>query len=174
MSEESETKVSNKFQSSDMLKSLDHLVDETMQILEFNSEEENVIGEICETIGMMLTQLKSTVKISPALLGPSNVVKRAVLGQDGRITITYSDDEVLYRKLTDFRPSMLMLILNDLFPRLKDTMADYRKTIEERLTVYRTARKKLKKIETVLKQEQKASMEDSMEEELHSNLSTMR
>ncbi len=38
MSDESETKVSNKFQSSDILKSLNGLVDQALQICEFNSD----------------------------------------------------------------------------------------------------------------------------------------
>ena len=60
----SEPKVSN-VQSSDMLKSLDGLVDEALQICEFNNEEENTIEEISETVAMMLMQLKTSVKINP-------------------------------------------------------------------------------------------------------------
>src|SRR3989337_81009 len=106
MPEESEIKVSNKFQPSDMLKSLDSLVDETPQICEFNSEEDTTIKDICETIGMMLTQMRTSVKITPSLLGPSTNVKRAVLGQDGQIMLTYSDDQVEYKKLTDYHSSI--------------------------------------------------------------------
>jgi len=166
MSQESEIKVSNKVQNSDILKSLESLVDETLQIYEFNSEEENVIGEMCETIALMLTQFRTSVTIAPSLLGSNNNVKRAVLGQDGRVMITYRDDEVEHKQLTDFRASLLMDIFNDIFPKLKDAAADYRKTIEGRLSIYRTANKKMKKIEHVMKEEQKASMEDIIEEGL--------
>jgi len=164
MAQESEIKVPKQFQNSDMLKSLESLVDETLQIYEFNSEEENTIGEICDTVGMMLTQLRTSITISPGLLGPNNNVKRALLGQDGQIMVTYRDEEVEYKKLTDYRSSMLMDILNDVFPKLKDAAADYKKTLEERLSVYRTANKKMKKIEQVMKEEQKANLEDIMEE----------
>ena len=174
MSEESENKISNKFQPSDMLKSLDSLVEEALQVCEFNGEEANTIAQICETVGMMLTQLKTSVKISPSLLGPKDNVKRAVLGQDGRIMITYSDDEVEYKKLTDLRSSTLMLILGDVFPKLKDTMNSYKKVLEERLSVYRTANKKMRKIEHALKEEQNPGMEDVMGEGMQSNLAKLR
>ena len=174
MPEEGETKVSNIFQYSDILKPLDGLVDQALQICEFNSEEENTIREICETVGMMLTQLKTSVKISPSLLGPANSVKRAVLERDGRIMITYNDDQVDYKRLTDFRPSILMEILNDVFLKLKDATTDYRKKVEERLSVYRTANKKLKKIDAVMKEEQKVRIEDITEENLQPNLKGLR
>ncbi len=174
MPEEGETKVSNKFQYSDILKSIDGLVDQALQICEFNSEEENNVREICETVGMMLTQLKTSVKISPSLLGPTNTVKRAVLERDSTIMITYSDDQVEYKKLTDFRSSILMEILNDVFLKLKDATTDYRKKVEDRLSVYRAANKKLKKIDHVMKEEQKVSVEDVTEENLQRNLAGLR
>lgn len=160
MEEGSETKVPDKSQYQDMLKSLDGLVDETLQILELNNEEGNIIGEVCETVRMMLTQLKTSVTVSPSLLGPEGDVKRAVLGHDGRITITHKDDEVEYKALTDFRSGKLMEILGDVFPKLKSATSDYRKTIEERLTVYRAASKKMKKIDQALKEEEKTTMDD--------------
>ena len=190
MPDESETKVSNKrhsseaqvskahsdeskvpkVQSTDMLKSLDSLVDEALQICEFNNEEENTVVEISETIGMMLMQLKTYVKITPSLLGPGDSIKRAVLGQDGQIVITYSDDQVAYKKLADFHSSMIMEILNDVFLKLKNASTDYRKTLEERLSVYRAANKKLKKIDQVLKAEEKVSTDDAMQESLEPGL----
>lgn|SRR5574341_713977 len=190
MPDESETKVSNKRQSSeaqvskgqssepkiskeqssDMLKSLDSLVDEALQICEFNNEEENTIGEISETVAMMLMQLKTSVKITPTLLGPGDSIKRAVLGQDGQIVITYSDDQVAYKRLSDFHSSMIMEILNDVFLKLKNASTDYRKTLEDRLSVYRAANKKLKKVGQVLKDEGKVSTEDMMQESLEPNL----
>ncbi|MEM2760868.1 MAG: hypothetical protein QXU32_00260 [Nitrososphaerales archaeon] len=174
MSEESESKVSNKFQPSDMIKSLDSLVQEVLQIYEFNTEEQDSIEKICETIGMILTQLKTTVKVSTLLLGPKDDVKKAVLLQDGRIMITYNDDEVVYKKLADLRSGTLMLILNDVFPKLKDAMSAYKKVLEERLSVYREANKKMKKIEQVFKEEQKPSMEDVIDEGVEPNLAKLR
>jgi hypothetical protein len=109
---------------------------------------------------MMLLQLRASITIAPELLGSSADVKRASLGYDGRITITRRDNEVEYRQLNDFRPSKLMEILNDVFPKLKNATVDYRKIIEERLTVYRTANNKMKKIHDVLKEEQKTTMDD--------------
>src|SRR3989338_11160406 len=103
MDEASEAKVSNKSQQQEMLKSLDSLLDETLQVLELNNEEGNVMGEICETTKMMLSQLKTSITISPELLGLSDDVKRAILGHDGRITIMRTDKEVEYKQLTDFR-----------------------------------------------------------------------
>ena len=160
MEEVSEAKVSNKSQQQEMLKSLDSLLDETLQVLELNNEEGNVMGEICETTKMMLSQLKTSITISPELLGLSDDVKRAILGHDGRITIMRTDKEVEYRQLTDFRPNKLMGILNDIFPKLKNATEDYRKIIEERLMVYRVANNKMKKIDPVLKEEQKVTMDD--------------
>lgn len=160
MEEISEAKVSNKSQQQEMLKSLDSLLDETLQVLELNNEEGNVMGEICETTKMMLSQLKTTITISPELLGLSDDVKRAILGYDGRITIMRTDKEVEYRQLTDFRPNKLMGILNDIFPKLKNATEDYRKIIEERLMVYRVANNKMKKIDPALKEEQKVTMDD--------------
>lgn len=160
MEEVSEAKVSNKSQQQEMLKSLDSLLDETLQVLELNNEEGNVMGEICETTKMMLSQLKTTITISPELLGLSDDVKRAILGYDGRITIMRTDKEVEYRQLTDFRPNKLMGILNDIFPKLKNATEDYRKIIEERLMVYRVANNKMKKIDPALKEEQKVTMDD--------------
>ena len=171
---QSEPKVENKPQSSDMLKSLDSLVEETLQICEFNSEEENTIGEISETISLMLSQLKTSVKISPTLFGPGDTVKRAVMGKDGQIMITYSDDQVAYKKLADFPSNMIVEILNDIFLKLRNASADYRKTLEERLTVYRSASKKLKKIDQVLKEEEKVSAEEMMREGLKPNLAGLR
>ncbi len=189
MPDESETKVSNKGHSSeakvskgqseakdskihsgDMLKSLDGLVDEALQICEFNNEEENTVVEISETIGMMLMQLKTYVKITPTLLGPGDSIKRAVLGQDGQIMITYNDDQVAYKKLTDFHSSMIMEILNDVFMKLRNASTEYRKTLEDRLSVYRAANKKLKKIDQVLKAEEKVSTDDAMQESLEPGL----
>ena len=160
MEEASEAKVSNKSQQQEMLKSLDSLLDETLQVLELNNEEGNVMGEICETTKMMLSQLKTSITISPELLGLSDDVKRAILGHDGRITIMRTDKEVEYKQLTDFRPNKLMGILNDIFPKLKNATEDYRKIIEERLTVYRVANNKMKKIDSALKEEQKITMDD--------------
>ena len=160
MEEASEAKVSNKSQQQEMLKSLDSLLDETLQVLELNNEEGNVMGEICETTKMMLSQLKTSITISPELLGISDDVKRAILGHDGRITIMRTDKEVEYKQLTDFRPNKLMGILNDIFPKLKNATEDYRKIIEERLTVYRVANNKMKKIDSALKEEQKITMDD--------------
>jgi len=168
-SQSSEPKVS-KVQSGDMLKSLDGLVDEALQICEFNNEEENTIGEISETVAMMLMQLKTSVKITPSLLGPGDSIKRAVLGQDGQIVITYSDDQVAYKKLADFHSSMIMEILNDVFLKLKNASTDYRKTLEDRLSVYRSANKKLKKVGQVLKAEEKVSTDDMMQDSLEPNL----
>ncbi len=172
--QESETKVPNKLQNPEMLNSLESLVDETLKIYEFINEEENTVGEVCDTIGMMLTALKTSVAISPALVGPTNSVKRAVLGQDGQIMIAYLDGEVQYKKLAELRSSTLMDILNDIFPKLRDAAVAYKKVLEERLSVYRTASKKMKKMEQVLKEEQKASMEDIMEESLQSNQSRLK
>ncbi len=174
MSDESETKVSNKFQSSDMLKSIENLVDETLHIVEFNSEEGNAVREICETIELMLSQIKTSIKISPALLGPSNNVKRAILEQNGKIMITYRDDEVEYKNLTDFHPSMLMEILNDIFAKLKNATGDYRKIVEERVSVYRAANKKLKKIEDILKEDQKITEEDITESDMQPKVARLR
>jgi hypothetical protein len=143
-----------------MLKSLDSLLDETLHVLELNNEEGNVMGEICETTKMMLSQLKTSITISPELLGLSDDVKRAILGHDGRITIMRTDKEVEYRQLTDFHPNKLMGILNDIFPKLKNATEDYRKIIEERLMVYRVANNKMKKIDPALKEEQKVTMDD--------------
>jgi hypothetical protein len=190
MPDESEIKVSNKghsseakaskvqssepkdsrVPSSDMLKSLDSLVDEALQICEFNNEEENTVGEISETIGMMLMQLKTYVKITPTLLGPGDSIKRAVLGQDGQIMITYNDDQVAYKKLTDFHSSMITEILNDVFMKLRNASTEYRKTLEDRLSIYRAAHKKLKKIDQVLKAEEKVSTDDAMQESLEPDL----
>jgi len=158
--EVSEEKTSNKSQQREMLKSLDGLLDETLQILEINNEESNTTGEICETVKMMLLQLRASITISPELLGSSVDVKRASLGYDGRITITRRDNEVEYKQLNDLRPSKLMEVLNDIFPKLKNATEDYRKIIEERLTVYRAANNKMKKIHDVLKEEQKTTMDD--------------
>ena len=71
-----------------------------------------------------------------------------------------TDKEVEYKQLTDFRSNKLMGILNDIFPKLKNVTEDYRKIIEERLTVYRVANNKMKKIDSALKEEQKITMDD--------------
>jgi hypothetical protein len=175
MTDESEIKVSNKFQYSDMIKSLDALIDETVQICEYNSEEDNAKEEICDTVQLMLKQLKTSVKISPSIIAGNNNVKHAVLDQDGKVMITYNDDEVEYKKLSDFRSALLMEILSDVFPKLKTSIAHYRKTIEERLTVYRSANKKMKKIDHVLKQGHKPETEKIEEEEgLEPDLAKLR
>ena len=160
MTQESEIKVPSKFQNSDMLKSLEGLLDETLQVYEFNNEEENAIGEICDTIGMMLIQMKTSISISPDLVAPNNTVKRAILNQNGQIMIMYRDDEVEYKKLTNFRSGILIDILNDLFPKLKEAAVEYRKHLEERLSLYRATSKKMKKIEKVFREERKIGMED--------------
>lgn len=160
MTQESEIKVSSKFQNSEMLKSLEGLVDEALQVYEFNNEEENAIGEICDTIGMMLTQMKTSISISPDLLAPNNTAKRAILGQNGQIMLMYRDDEVEYKRLKDFRSGILVDILNDLFPKLKESAVEYRKNLEERLSLYRATSKKMKKIDKVFAEERKIGMED--------------
>ena len=160
MTQESGTTVPNKFQNSEMLKSLESLVDETLQIYEFNTEEETTVGEVCETVAMMLTQMKASITISPALLGPNNTIKRAVLGQDGHIMVAYRDDEIEYKKLTDCRSSALMDILNDIFPKLKDAATEYKKSLEERLSVYRTANKQMKKIDQALSEAEKTGADE--------------
>jgi len=147
-----------------MLKSIESLVDETLQIYEFHSEEENAIREICETIVMILKQLKASVSVNTSLLASDNNVKRAVLGQDGHIMVVYSNKEVEYKKLTDYRPAILMDILNDIFPKLKDATIEYKKSIEERVSIYRTANKKMRKIDQVLKENHGSGMEDVIED----------
>ena len=165
MTQESEIKLPTKFQNSDMLKSLESLVDETLQIYEFNTEEEGTIEEICDTIGMMLAQLRTSISISPNLLGPNDIIRKAVLGQNGQLMVTYRDDEVEYKRLTDYRASMLMDILNDIFPKLKHAATDYKKTLEERLSLYRAANKKMKKIDRIFKETQKSSIDDVMQDD---------
>ena len=160
MTQESEIKIPSKYQSSDMLKSLESLVDDTLQVYEFNGEQEIAVSEICDTITMMLAQMKATVSISPGLVGPNNTVKRVTLGHNGRVVLTHRDDEVEYMRLKDFRPSLLVDILNDLFPKLKDVAVEYRKNLEERLSLYRAANKKLKQMEKLFTDESKIGLDD--------------
>jgi hypothetical protein len=160
VSQESETKVTDNYESSDILKSLDSLVEETLQIFEFNEEEEVTIGQIFDTISVMLTQIKTNVPITPSLLGPGNSIKSAVLAQDGRLVLTYRDNEVRYRKISEFPPSVLLEIMADLFPKIKNAATMYKKNLEERLTFYRAANRRMKKIEKALKNDGKIRMED--------------
>lgn len=168
MAQESEVKVPSKFQNSDMLKSIEGLVDETLQVYEFNNEEENAINEICDTIEMMLAQMKTSISISADLVAPNNTAKKALLGQNGQIMVTYRDDEVEYKRLADFRSTTLIDILNDLFPKLKDAAVDYRKNLEERLSLYKATSKKMKRIEKIFSEERKIGMED-LNEDKHSS-----
>ena len=162
---EQEVKPASKYQDGDILKSLDSLVDETLQVYEYNGQEDAALKEICDTVAMMLTQMKTAISISAVLVGPNNTVKRAILGQNGQVMIVYRDDEVEYRSLVDFRPSILIEIFNDIFPKLKEAAIEYRKHLEERLTLYRTTNKSFKKIEKVLEDSKQITMEDLTDNE---------
>lgn len=153
MAQETQTD-SNQELNNNLFKTLDGLVEEVMHIYEIKSEEAHVIHEISDSIRVILNNINAHVQIAPSAVSETRRIKEALLNLNGEMVLTYSDDHVEYKKLEQFSSMVIIDILNDAVPKLKETAIEYRKKITQGIHYIKKANKELSKMKKILQTEE--------------------
>jgi len=132
----------------DLLFSLKSLHDDVGQISELSSEEKRVVDVFFDSFLTLMKPLAKNVSVSPDAL-PTEVgrVVQANIDPKGNLMLIYDDRQVDIRNLTDEgERELLICVLEDAIPKLKQLTNAQRLKIEKRLMFLSSVTKEIQKI----------------------------
>jgi len=132
----------------ELIESLKTVQDDIGQICELVSEEKNFVAAYLESLLKIMRPLKVTISVSPSALSEDvGKVAQASVDSTGNLIILYRDGRMELKDLgEEANRDLLILVIRDTMPKLKQFTTAYRQRIENRIKFLSAVTKELQKI----------------------------
>ncbi|MGB9135064.1 MAG: hypothetical protein WCC63_05725, partial [Candidatus Bathyarchaeia archaeon] len=132
----------------ELIESLKTVQDDIGQICELVSEEKNFVAAYLESLLKIMRPLKVTISVSPSVLSEDlGKVAQASVDSTGNLIILYRDGRMELKDLgEEANRDLLILVIRDTMPKLKQFTTAYRQRIESRIKFLSAVTKELQKI----------------------------
>lgn len=132
----------------DLLETLRSAQDDIGQIVELTSEEETLVGELFESLLKLMQPNATTLPVSTSVL-PHEIgdAAQATIDPSGQLLILRSDGEMVLRNLqAEENRDLMISVLEDVLPKLKQLFDDRRQNIEGRMKFLSSVTKEIQKM----------------------------
>ena len=147
--------------SKDLLADIDNVIDKTLQIYELTSKETEIIVSIGSSISMLLSTLKVSLSLSPAVFHSDFAgIKSAILNNNAEVIILQSTGNIITKKFADLNSGQVMRLLEEIIPKL-DHSADEKKTeATEKIGTLKKVAKQMQRVKLQMKTKEVSGEED--------------
>ncbi|MDH7563259.1 MAG: hypothetical protein QHH24_00025 [Candidatus Bathyarchaeota archaeon] len=120
---------------------------ETQQLSEYITEENVLAKEVCRLLKHVLKEMQVSLNIpAHSLNGKDKVVKKAVLDEEGCLTLIYENNEKTTATLAEYPPHIVMAVLRNVVPELAKAVNAYKKRLNVRTKFLENVKKELKSL----------------------------
>ena len=147
--------------SAPLVADIDSLIDQTLQIYELTSKEDEIIESIGSSISILLTTLKVSLSLSQSIFQndfPS--IKSAILNNNAEIIIMQANGNIVTKKFSELDSSQVMNIMSEIVPKLGESAEAKKVEVTEKIDVLRKIAKQFQRIKVQMKPEYAAKEEE--------------
>lgn len=132
----------------ELLDNLKSVQDDIGQIIELSSEEETLVVEFFDSLLKLIESLSTTVPVTvTALPIELSGAVRASIDPSGKLLVLDPDGEMILKDLTlEENRDLLINVLEDVLPKLKQIFSTRRQKIENRMKFLSSVAKEIQKM----------------------------
>jgi len=147
--------------SASLVADIDSLIDQTLQIYELTSKEDEIIESIGSSVSILLTTLKVSLSLSQSIFqNDFPAIKSAILNNKAEIIIMQASGNIVTKKFSELDSSQVMNIMSEIVPRLGESAAAKKVEVTEKIDVLRKIAKQFQRIKVEMKPEHAAKEEE--------------
>lgn len=120
--------------------------EETLQLNEFLTRENELMNDICISIKQVLQRINVSFNIPPHDIPGKRKAKRIILNKECHLTLVYQKGQVRSAFLAQYPPEIVMAVLWIIMPELARAIMRYRKKISKRVSLFEKVKMELKNI----------------------------
>jgi|SRR5581483_299329 len=150
----STTKENNKLESkgASLVADIDSLIDQTLQIYELTSKEDEIIESIGSSISILLTTLKVSLSLSQSIFqNDFPAIKSAIINNNAEIIIMQASGNIVTKKFSELDGSQVMNIMSEIIPKLGTSAEAKKAEVTEKIGVLRNIAKQFQRITVEMK-----------------------
>jgi hypothetical protein len=133
--------------SASLLANIDSLVDQTLQIYELTSKEDEIIESIGSSISILLTTLKVSLSLSQSIFqNDFPAIKSAILNNNAEIIIMQANGNIVTKKFSELDSSQVMNIMSEIVPKLGESAESKKVEVTEKLGVMKKIAKQFQRV----------------------------
>jgi hypothetical protein len=140
---EIESKVEMEQKLQELLKTIN---EESLQLGKFLIDEGQLVNEVCTSLALVLKKLGVSFRIPPQDIPSRRKVEKAILNEEGKLTLTYENDEKNTAFLAEYSPEIVMAVLWIVIPELARAITVYRKKLGTRANFFERVKRELKTV----------------------------
>jgi len=123
------------------------ITEDARQLSEYLVAEEHAIGEICNSLEKILSELNLSVVIPEKSVPTVENSKEIILNSQCHLIVVQEDGTVESKSLDKYSPETILAVVWTLIPRLKDEVSAYLRKVSVRLSFLEMIREELKSIQ---------------------------
>jgi hypothetical protein len=140
---------------------IDSLIDQTLQIYELTSKEDEIIESIGSSISILLTTLKVSLSLSQSIFqNDFPAIKSAILNSNAEIIIMQASGNIVTKKFSELDSSQVMNIMSEIVPKLGESAEAKKVEVTEKIEVMRKIAKQFQRVKVEMKPEHAAKEEE--------------
>ncbi|HVP26754.1 MAG TPA: hypothetical protein VMT26_03715 [Candidatus Bathyarchaeia archaeon] len=140
---EMESKVEMEQKLQELLKTIN---EESLQLGKFLIDEGQLVNEVCTSLALVLKKLGISFRIPSRDIPFRRKVENAILNEEGKLTLTYENNEKHSAFLAEYPPEIVMAVLWIVIPELARAITVYRKKLDTRTNFFERVKKELKSV----------------------------
>ena len=147
--------------SASLVADIDSLIDQTLQIYELTSKEDEIIESIGSSVSILLTTLKVSLSLSQSIFqNDFPAIKSAILNNKAEIIIMQASGNIVTKKFSELDSSQVMNIMSEIVPKLGESAEAKKVEVTEKIDVLRKIAKQFQRIKVEMKPEHAAKEEE--------------
>jgi hypothetical protein len=140
---------------------IDSLIDQTLQIYELTSKEDEIIESIGSSISILLTTLKVSLSLSQSIFqNDFPAIKSAIINSNAEIIIMQASGNIVTKKFSELDSSQVMNIMSEIVPKLGESAEAKKVEVTEKIDVMRKIAKQFQRVKVEMKPEHAAKEEE--------------
>jgi len=147
--------------SASLVADIDSLIDQTLQIYELTSKEDEIIESIGSSVSILLTTLKVSLSLSQSIFqNDFPAIKSAVLNNNAEIIIMQANGNIVTKKFNELDSGQVMNIMSEIVPKLGESADAKKVEVTEKIDVLRKIAKQFQRIKVEMKHDPMAKEEE--------------
>jgi len=141
---------------------IDSLIDQTLQIYELTSKEDEIIESIGSSISILLTTLKVSLSLSQSIFqNDFPAIKSAIINNNAEIIIMQASGNIVTKKFSELDGSQVMNIMSEIVPKLGESAEAKKAEVTEKIGVLRNIAKQFQRVKVEMKPERVTKEDES-------------
>lgn len=136
-----------KEKSASLMADIDSLIDQTLQIYELSSKEDEIIGSIGSSISILLTTLELSLSLPHTIFqNDFPAFKSAILNGNAEIIIMQANGNIVTKKFNDLDSNQVINVIKEIIPKLSQSAEERKAGVTEKIVLLKKVAKQFQRV----------------------------